>query len=68
MHKWTGRMDDYNIYFDCSLVSQMVLQNVEKAQVRLTAKKDNVAGVTLPIFQISEEGSDSKQWLWNQTL
>ncbi len=39
----------------------MVLQNVEKAQIKLTAKKDNVAGVTLPVFHTSEEGSDSKQ-------
>ena len=37
----------------------MVLQNVEKAQVRLSAKKDNVAGVTLPVFETTEEGTDS---------
>ena len=39
--------------------SQIVLQNVDKAQFRLTSKKDNVAGVTLPIFQTSVEGTDS---------
>ena len=39
--------------------SQIVLQNVDKAQLRLTSKKDNVAGVTLPIFQTSVEGTDT---------
>ena len=41
----------------------MVLQNVEKAQIRLTAKRDNVAGVTLPIFQASVEGTDSNKFI-----
>jgi V-type H+-transporting ATPase subunit D len=39
--------------------SQMILQNVDKAQVKLTAKKDNVAGVTLPIFETNIVGSSS---------
>ncbi|XP_003385765.1 PREDICTED: V-type proton ATPase subunit D-like [Amphimedon queenslandica] len=39
--------------------SQMILQNVDKAQVKLLAKKDNVAGVTLPIFEPAVAGTSS---------
>ena len=38
----------------------MILQNVDKAQVKLLAKKDNVAGVTLPIFEPAVAGTSSK--------
>ena len=40
--------------------SQMILQNVDKAQVRLLTKRDNVAGVTLPIFETAITGTNSK--------
>nr|XP_009667160.1 PREDICTED: V-type proton ATPase subunit D [Struthio camelus australis] len=36
-----------------------VIQNVNKAQVKIRAKKDNVAGVTLPVFEHYQEGGDS---------
>ena len=36
-----------------------VLQNVNKAQMKVRTKKDNVAGVQLPIFESYQDGSDS---------
>nr|P57747.1 RecName: Full=V-type proton ATPase subunit D; Short=V-ATPase subunit D; AltName: Full=Vacuolar proton pump subunit D [Suberites domuncula]CAC17412.1 vacuolar proton pump protein [Suberites domuncula] len=39
--------------------SEMVLQNVDKAKIRLHTKKDNVAGVTLPVFETYSDGSDT---------
>uniref|UniRef100_A0A8C1QIH6 V-type proton ATPase subunit D n=1 Tax=Cyprinus carpio TaxID=7962 RepID=A0A8C1QIH6_CYPCA len=39
--------------------SATVIQNVNKAQVKVRAKKDNVAGVTLPVFEHYQEGGDS---------
>lgn len=39
--------------------SQVVLQNVDKAQLKLRTRKDNVAGVTLPIFECYTDGSDT---------
>nr|XP_042705259.1 V-type proton ATPase subunit D isoform X2 [Chrysemys picta bellii] len=41
------------------LFSTTVIQNVNKAQVKIRAKKDNVAGVTLPVFEHYQEGGDS---------
>ena len=38
----------------------MILQNVDKAQIKLSAKKDNVAGVTLPIFEPAVAGTSSE--------
>ena len=49
--------------------SQIILQNVDKAQLKLSTKKDNVAGVSLPVFETRSEGTDSKfivmQWIYN---
>jgi len=39
--------------------NHLVLQNVNKAQIKVKSKKDNVAGVTLPIFESYADGSDS---------
>ncbi|OCT66418.1 hypothetical protein XELAEV_18042668mg [Xenopus laevis] len=39
--------------------STTVIQNVNKAQVKVRARKDNVAGVTLPVFEHYQEGGDS---------
>ncbi|XP_044520759.1 V-type proton ATPase subunit D [Gracilinanus agilis] len=39
--------------------SATVIQNVNKAQVKIRTKKDNVAGVTLPVFEHYHEGTDS---------
>lgn len=44
--------------------SQMILQNVDKAQVRLLTKRDNVAGVTLPIFETAITGTNSKSLIF----
>uniref|UniRef100_A0A8C2GFP4 V-type proton ATPase subunit D n=1 Tax=Cyprinus carpio TaxID=7962 RepID=A0A8C2GFP4_CYPCA len=40
--------------------STTVIQNVNKAQVKVRAKKDNVAGVTLPVFEHYQEGGDNR--------
>ena len=37
--------DTCDLLLICWLLSQMVLQNVDKAQVKLRMKKDNVAGM-----------------------
>ena len=38
---------------------QPVLQNVNKAQLKIRTRKDNVAGVNLPVFESYQDGSDS---------
>lgn len=40
-------------------INQVVLQNVTKAQIKIRTKKDNVAGVTLPVFESYQDGSDT---------
>lgn len=40
--------------------NQVVLQNVTKAQIKVRSRKDNVAGVNLPVFESYQDGSDSK--------
>ncbi|XP_013387556.1 V-type proton ATPase subunit D [Lingula anatina] len=39
--------------------THMVLQNVSKAQVKVRSKKDNVAGVSLPVFEQYQDGTDT---------
>ena len=39
-------------------VNQYVLQNVTTAQTKVSSKKDNVAGVNLPIFESVSDGPD----------
>lgn len=39
--------------------NQDVLQNVTKAQIKVRSKKDNVAGVNLPVFESYQDGPDS---------
>lgn len=39
--------------------NQDVIQSVDKAQMKTRAKKDNIAGVILPVFEAHQEGSDS---------
>ncbi|XP_040582936.1 V-type proton ATPase subunit D [Lepeophtheirus salmonis] len=39
--------------------SHAVLQNVNKAQVKVRTRKDNVAGVNLPVFESYQDGGDS---------
>ncbi|XP_055913937.1 V-type proton ATPase subunit D 1 [Eupeodes corollae] len=39
--------------------NQVVLQNVTKAQIKIRTKKDNVAGVTLPVFESYTDGVDT---------
>jgi len=36
-----------------------VLQNVNKAQIKIKTRKDNIAGVNLPIFECYQDGADS---------
>ena len=37
--------------------SQQILQNVNKASIKVKAKKDNVAGVQLPVFESFKDGN-----------
>jgi len=37
---------------------QTVVQNVSKSQLKVRTKRDNVAGVILPVFEVHQEGSD----------
>jgi len=39
--------------------NHLVIQNVNKAQIKVRSKFDNVAGVNLPIFESFSDGSDS---------
>jgi V-type H+-transporting ATPase subunit D len=42
--------------------NHLVLQNVNKAQLKVKSKKDNVAGVSLPIFESYQDGADSYEY------
>lgn len=44
-------------------INQVVLQNVTKAQFKVRTKKDNVAGVTLPVFESYQDGADTYDFL-----
>ncbi|CAF0757112.1 unnamed protein product [Didymodactylos carnosus] len=39
--------------------SQVVIQSVNKAQVKIRTKRDNVAGVVLPLFESYNDGGDT---------
>ncbi|XP_074646284.1 V-type proton ATPase subunit D-like [Tubulanus polymorphus] len=39
--------------------NHMVLQNVNKAQIKVRTKRDNVAGVVLPVFEHYADGTDN---------
>nr|CAD7260069.1 unnamed protein product [Timema shepardi] len=39
--------------------NQVVIQNVTKAQIKIRTKRDNVAGVTLPVFESYQDGTDT---------
>jgi len=45
--------------FACGDFNQPVLQNVNKAQLKIRTRKDNIAGVNLPVFETYQDGSDS---------
>lgn len=40
-------------------INQHVLENVSRAQLKVRSKRDNVAGVNLPVFEAVQEGADS---------
>lgn len=42
--------------------NHLVLQNVTNAQIKVRCKKDNVAGVTLPVFETFQNGTDSNEF------
>ena len=50
---FTQQCIEFCLYF------QAVLQNVSKAQLKIRTKKDNVAGVNLPVFESYQDGADS---------
>ncbi|XP_030378172.1 probable V-type proton ATPase subunit D 2 [Scaptodrosophila lebanonensis] len=47
------------VKFTTGDINQIVLQNVTKAQIKIRTKKDNVAGVTLPVFEPYQDGVDT---------
>lgn len=47
------------VKFTTGDINQIVLQNVTKAQIKIRTKKDNVAGVTLPMFEPYQDGVDT---------
>lgn len=42
--------------------NHLVLQNVTNAQIKTRCRKDNVAGVTLPIFETFQNSTDSNEF------
>lgn len=42
--------------------NHIVLQNVQKAQIYVQSKRDNVAGVQLPVFETIQGGTDSNEF------
>ncbi|KAF4523279.1 hypothetical protein B566_EDAN009402 [Ephemera danica] len=42
--------------------NQNILQNVDKAKFKIRTKKDNVAGVTLPVFESYQDGADTYEF------
>ncbi|XP_005100869.1 V-type proton ATPase subunit D [Aplysia californica] len=45
--------------FTCGDINHTVLQSVLKASIKVKSKKENVVGVTLPIFESYQDGSDT---------
>jgi len=45
--------------FTCGDINHTVLQSVLKASVKVKSKKENVVGVTLPVFEAYQDGSDT---------
>ncbi|XP_059156247.1 V-type proton ATPase subunit D-like [Physella acuta] len=45
--------------FTCGDISHVILQNVTKASIKVKSKKENVVGVTLPMFEPYQDGSDT---------
>lgn len=45
--------------FVCGDFNQDIVQKVSKAQTKIRSKKDNIAGVILPIFESYQEGPDN---------
>ncbi|XP_067935229.1 V-type proton ATPase subunit D-like [Watersipora subatra] len=45
--------------FSAGDLNHMVIQNVSRAQTKVRTRKDNVAGVALPIFEDYQDGNDS---------
>ena len=45
--------------FSAGDITPLILENVDKAKVKIRAKRDNVAGVHLPVFESYQDGGDS---------
>ncbi|KAK3799250.1 hypothetical protein RRG08_054376 [Elysia crispata] len=45
--------------FTCGDISHVILQNVTKASVKVKSKKENVVGVSLPLFEPYQDGGDT---------
>jgi V-type H+-transporting ATPase subunit D len=43
-------------------INQVVIQKVEKAQTKVRSKKDNIAGVIIPIFESYSEGNNAFEY------
>lgn len=42
--------------------NNLVLQNTDKAQLKVKSKRDNVAGVNLPVFEAFQDGADAFEY------
>lgn len=47
------------VKFAMGEINSLVIQNVAKAQIKVRTKRDNVAGVILPVFEHYQDGNDS---------
>ncbi|XP_077994614.1 V-type proton ATPase subunit D-like [Glandiceps talaboti] len=45
--------------FACGDFNHIVVQNVTKASCKVKSRKENVAGVNLPVFELCSDGTDS---------
>eukprot|EP00800_Vazella_pourtalesii_P006700 TRINITY_DN18784_c0_g1_i1.p1 TRINITY_DN18784_c0_g1~~TRINITY_DN18784_c0_g1_i1.p1 ORF type:complete len:258 (-),score=79.75 TRINITY_DN18784_c0_g1_i1:51-824(-) len=45
--------------FSAGDITPLILENVDKAKIKIRAKKDNVAGVHLPVFESYQDGGDN---------
>ena len=44
------------------------MESVDRAKCKVKSKKENVAGVTLPVFETFVDGGDSKQAIFLDEL
>lgn len=50
-----------SLFICCVLCRHGILESVDRAKCKIKAKRDNVAGVALPVFETFVDGGDSEQ-------